>query len=116
MATRLVCLPILLALAMPSPASGTLVEATTYRFPHDVMVFDLPTATNGVDYRLYVRPPLREPDTGGKPTGIYLLDPASLFPAASTMAANYEVFNYMPAAYFIGIGYQDDADRVYSTQ
>ena len=116
MTPRLAYIPLLLALAMPSSASEATVEAKPYVFPHDVTGFDLPTATNGVDYRLYVRPPLREPDDGEKPTSIYLLDPASLFPAASTMAANYEVFDYTPAAYFIGIGYQDEADLTASTQ
>ena len=28
------------------------------------------------------------------------------------MTTNYEHFNYLPAAYYIGIGYQDEADGI----
>ena len=105
-------LMILLALMAAAARSGAAAEteALPFTFPYEVMVFDLPTAANGIDYRLYVRPPLREPGPGEQASSIYFLDPISLFVPAASMSFNYEIFNYMPAAYFIGIGYQDEAD------
>mgnify|MGYP001823343409 CR=1 FL=1 len=91
------------------------VAAGPFAFPYEVMVYDLPTAANSIDYRLYVRPPLRDPGPDEKASSIYFLDPIALFVPAASMSFNYEIFNYMPASYFIGIGYQDEADGVPKT-
>ncbi|MEZ6023766.1 MAG: hypothetical protein R3C16_10230 [Hyphomonadaceae bacterium] len=40
------------------------MEAQPFTLPMPVQVFDLPTAPNGVNCRLYVRAPLREPENG----------------------------------------------------
>lgn len=91
------------------------IEPGDFTFPYEVLVFDLPAATNGVNYRLYVRPPLREPGDGEQASSIFFLDPIGLFVPASSMSYNYEIFNYIPASYFIGIGYQDEADGIPKT-
>ena len=110
MTNKLVIALLLAAVTLPGHSSEADIEAKPFQYPHDVMVYDLPTAPNGIDYRLYVRPPLRAPGEGHNAPSIYILDPISLFAPAAAMTAHYETFNYMPAAYFIGIGYQDEAD------
>ena len=86
------------------------LEAGEFTYPWDVHVFDLPVSANGIAYRLYVRPPLRAVEEGEKPSSFYFLDPLALFTPAAAMSYNYEYFNYIPTAYFIGIGYQNEAD------
>ena len=55
-----------------------------FEYPYEVLVYDLPTASNGVDYRLYIRTPLAEPKEGEKASTFYFLDALKLFtPAAS---------------------------------
>lgn len=87
-------------------------SSSTFKYPNEIIVYDLPESSNGVKYRLYVRKPLIELNGDKKPTYFYFLDPLSLFVPASSMTANYEYFNYIPSAYFIGVGYQDEADGV----
>ena len=86
------------------------VEPKPFVYPHKVLVYDLPTASNGVDYRIYIREPLREPENGEKASAFYFLDPLSLFVPSAAMSSNYEYFNYIPTAYFIGIGYRNESD------
>ncbi len=88
------------------------VEPKSFEYPYEVLVYDLPTAENGIDYRLYVRKPLRAPAEGEAPSTFYFLDALRLFVPAAAMTSNFEYFNYHPAAYFVGIGYQDEADGV----
>lgn len=85
-------------------------EPLPFEYPWPVQVFDLPESANGIGYRLYVRPPLRAPKDGSKPATFYFLDPLTLFVPAAAMSYNWEYFNYMPAAYFVGVGYQNEAD------
>ncbi len=115
MQARIIMIFLALGVATTPARAIAEVAARPFTFPYEVMVFDLPTAANGIDYRLYVRPPLREPAAGEKASSIYFLDPITLFVPASAMSFNYEVFNYMPASYFIGIGYQDEADGLPKT-
>ncbi len=86
------------------------LPAKKFEYPWDVKVFDLQVSSNGVKYRLYVRPPIEPPQEGQKSSTFYFLDPLALFTPAAAMSYNYEYFNYIPSAYFIGIGYQDEAD------
>ncbi len=81
-----------------------------FDYPWDVKVFDLPVSKNGVSYRLYVRPPIEPPEEGHKPSVFYFLDPLALFTPSAAMSYNYEYFHYIPSAYYVGIGYQDEAD------
>lgn len=79
-----------------------------FKYPYDVQVFDLPTSANGIDYQIFVRPPLRPPADGEKSSSIYFLDALANMTPAAAMSYNYEIFNYIPSAYFIGIGYKDE--------
>lgn len=88
------------------------IEAVFFEYPYEVQVYDLSTSSNGIEYRLYVRPPLREPGPGEKPSVFYFLDALRNFVPAAAMSYNYEYFNYIPAAYFVGIGYQSEADGI----
>ena len=101
----------LLIMLVTAPAAGD-VAKKPFAFPFDVAVYDLPTSSNGIRYRLYVRPPLREPAEGEQPSTFYFLDALRSFVPAASMTSNYEIFNYIPSAYFIGIGYQDEADGI----
>ena len=88
------------------------VQPKRFEYPFQVLVYDLPTASNGIDYRLYVRPPLREPENGELASSFYFLDPLRLFVPSAAMSYNYEYFNYIPSAYFIGIGYKNEEDGI----
>lgn len=86
------------------------IEPQGFTLPISVEVFDLPTAPNGVNYRLYVRAPLRPPAAGERATSVYFLDGSQLFAPTALMTYNQELLNYMPPSYFIGIGYRDSED------
>lgn len=101
---------IIFILVMSIQAHAQDIESKTFTYPYDMQVFDLPTASNGVDYRIYVRMPLRPPAEGEKSSSFYFLDALANMTPAAAMSYNYEVFNYIPSAYFIGIGYQNEAD------
>ncbi len=92
------------------------IEPKAFEYPFEVLVFDLPTASNGIDYRIYVRKPLRDPENGEKPSCFYFLDPLRLFVPSAAMTSNYEYFNYIPTSFFIGIGYTDEADGIPKTE
>ncbi|MBT5074314.1 MAG: alpha/beta hydrolase [Kordiimonadaceae bacterium] len=92
------------------------LPAKKFEYPWDVKVFDLPVSKNGVAYRLYIRAPIEPPQEGEKPSSFYFLDPLALFTPAASMSYNYEYFNYTPSAYFIGIGYQDEADGTWKEE
>lgn len=84
------------------------LPAREFKYPYDVHVFDLPISANGIEYQLFVRPPLRAPADGEKSSVFYFLDAkANMIPAAA-MSYNYETFNYIPSAYFVGIGYKNE--------
>ena len=111
---RLVSL-LIASIVLVAPASVLAdgeIQAKPFSFPFDVAVYDLPESSNGVRYRLYVRPPLREPAEGEEVATFYFLDAIRTFVPAASMTSNFEHFNYTPAAYFVGIGYQDEADGV----
>jgi predicted alpha/beta superfamily hydrolase len=101
-----------LAMACGAGAAETDIQAKPFDYPYQVFVYDLPEASNGVKYRIYVRPPLRAPGEGEKAASFYFLDAIANFVPAAAMTFNYELFNYLPAAYYIGIGYQDEADGI----
>ncbi|WP_203292024.1 alpha/beta hydrolase [Maricaulis parjimensis] len=86
------------------------LEPRDFNYPYRVEVLDLPTAPNGINYRLYVRPPLRRPAEGEQSSSVYLLDARQLFTPAASMSYNQEYFDYIPSSYFIGIGYQEDGE------
>ena len=86
------------------------IQPKEFKYPYDVKVFDLPTAANGIDYRIYVRAPLRAPAEGEKSSSFYFLDALANMTPAAAMSYNYEIFNYIPSAYYIGIGYQNEGD------
>jgi predicted alpha/beta superfamily hydrolase len=101
---------ILFIWAFSPELNAQIIESKPFEYPYNVLVYDLPTASNGINYRLYVRKPLRDPDDGEQASAFYFLDPLRLFVSAAAMSYNYEYFNYIPAAYFIGIGYSNEAD------
>jgi|TARA_B100000315_G_scaffold115194_1_gene105748 hypothetical protein len=86
------------------------LTASNFEYPWKVEVFDLPISSNSVAYRVYVRLPIGPLNEGEKPSSFYFLDPLALFTPAAAMSYNYEFLRYVPPAYFIGIGYQDEAD------
>lgn len=92
------------------------INPKPFEYPFEVLVYDLPTASNGINYRIYIRKPLRDPENGEKPSSFYFLDPLRLFVPAAAMTSNYEYFNYIPSAFFIGIGYTDEADGIPKTE
>ncbi len=104
----------LLVLFANFTVSAQTIEEKSFTYPYDVKVFDLPTASNGIDYRLYVRLPLRPPSEGEKSSSFYFLDALANMTPAAAMSYNYEYFNYIPSAYFIGIGYQNEDDGAWS--
>ncbi len=106
----ILCVILLLSYLTASQTQS--IQPKSFDFPYDVKVYDLPTSSNGINYRLYVRKPLREPAEGEKASAFYFLDPLSLFIPASSMTGNYEWFNYLPAAYYIGVGYANEADGI----
>ena len=96
-----------ISLGMPSVLAQT-TEPKSFKHPFNLKVYDLPVASNGVEYQLIVREPLRPPAEGEKPSTFYFLDATANMPAAATMSYNYEYFNYIPSAYFVGIGYKNE--------
>ena len=90
--------------------SSQTIEPKPFEYPFKVRVYDLPTSSNGINYRIYIREPLREPENGELASAFYFLDPIRLFVPSAAMSSNYEYFNYIPSAYFIGIGYANEAD------
>ncbi len=93
-------------------ANAQPIPSKPFEFPFKVKVYDLPESSNGINYRLYVRPPLIAPKTSEKASCFFFLDALRLFVPASAMTSNYEYYNYHPAAYFIGIGYQNEEDGI----
>ncbi len=96
---------------------GSLVQSQTiqpvpFEYPFEVDVYDLPIASNGIKYRVYIRKPLRDPAEGEKSSTFYFLDALRLFVPSASMSYNYEFFNYISSAYYVGIGYADEADGV----
>lgn len=92
-------------------ATGSLAQGAsekTFKHPFDIKVYDLPTSKNGVEYQLIVRAPLRPPAEGEKSSTFYFLDAIANMTPAAVMSYNYELFNYVPSAYFIGIGYKNE--------
>lgn len=104
---KLICALLLLSVGAPSTLAQD-QEPRDFKHPFDLKVYDLPTSANGIDYQLIVRAPLRQPAEGEKSSTFYFLDAAANMTAAATMSYNYEVFNYIPSAYFIGIGYKNE--------
>ena len=88
------------------------IQPVPFEYPYEVDVYDLPVASNGIEYRLYIRKPLRDPEEGEKSSTFYFLDALRLFVPSASMSYNYEIFNYIPSAYYIGIGYTDEADGI----
>lgn len=102
---------LVLTLFLQTPNFDT-IKPKAFEYPYKVEVFDLPQAANGVKYRLFVRPPLRKPAPESQASSFYFFDALRNFTPAAAMSYNYEFFNYIPAAYFIGIGYTNEADGI----
>ena len=102
----------MLSYAEPSWAKFDRIEAKEFEYPYDVKVYDLPVSENGIGYRVYIRPPIGQVAEGEKAATFYFLDALTNFTPAAAMSYNYEYFRYMPAAYFVGIGYQNEADSL----
>lgn len=84
------------------------IEARDFKYPYDMKVYDLPVAANGIEYQLIIRAPLRPPAEGEKASTFYFLDALANMTPAAAMSYNYEIFNYIPSAYFVGIGYKNE--------
>ncbi len=104
---KIVIAMLLVGICVPK-AWAQVSEPKTFHHPFNLQVYDLPTASNGVDYQLIIREPLRPPAEGEKASTFYFLDATANMPAAATMSYNYESFNYIPTAYFVGIGYKNE--------
>lgn len=102
--SRLVCCMLVLA----QPASAQDAELGTWTPPFEIEVVDLPTASNGVDYRLFVRRPLASPREGDLAVGVYILDALWNLPAAAAMHSNVEFLRRTPSLMLIGVGYQNE--------
>ncbi len=79
--------------------------------PYDIDVYDLPTASNGVGYRLFVRQPLVAPREGERPITVYVLDALWDLPAVSALHSNIEFLRRMPPILFVGVGYQNETNE-----
>ena len=90
---------------------GSSLEAKPFEYPVPIEMIDLPTAPNGVDYRLIVRPPLVDPAEGEAPSTVYFLDAMLNLTPAGIMAYNYESLNYVPPAYYVGLAYRDGEEH-----
>lgn len=103
---------LIFALLIVSIGTPTVLAQTTepqsFQHPFNLKVYGLPVASNGVEYQLIIREPLRPPAEGEKSSTFYFLDATANMPAAATMSYNYEYFNYIPSAYFVGIGYKNE--------
>ncbi len=93
-----------------APSLATAQPARAWTPPFDVDVIDLPRAANGVAYRLFVRKPIGEPRPGERPAAVYVLDALWDFPAVVAAQSNSEFLGHFPPMYYVGIGYQDEAD------
>jgi predicted alpha/beta superfamily hydrolase len=101
--------------ASPIEATGSTpqeIAPQPFEYPYPVEVYDLPRSANGIEYRLYVRPPLEDPAEGEPPSTVYFLDALRNFTPAAAMSYNWEYFNYIPSSYFVGIGYRNEADGI----
>ena len=106
------CLAALLVTAPVMAGNGPSTSQHTpsnYQVPFEASTIDLPTSANGIDYRLYIRKPLRDPQAGEQVVTVYVLDALWKFPAAATMLANAEFLGHLPPLLLVGVGYRDDA-------
>jgi uncharacterized protein len=100
----------LLFFLITSVFSVQAIEPQPFTYPWKVEVFDLPVSSNGIQYRLYIRPPIQSVEAGKPVHSYYFLDALTNFTPAAAMSFNYEQFGYMPSGYFIGIGYTNESD------
>lgn len=91
-------------------------SARAFKHPFDIKLYDLPRSANGIEYQLFIRAPLRPPADGEKSSVFYFLDAVSNMTPAALMSYNYEFFNYIPSAYFVGIGYKNEAGGVWKEE
>ncbi len=91
-------------------------SAQEFKHPFDIKVYDLPRAANGIEYQLFIRAPLRPPADGEKSSTFYFLDAVANMTPAALMSYNYEFFNYIPSAYFVGIGYKNEVGGVWKEE
>ncbi len=104
---HLICAMLLASIGFAKPWAEE-PSSKPFTYPYDMKVYDLPTAANGVDYQLIIRAPLRPPAEGEKSSTFYFLDALANMTPAAAMSYNYEIFNYIPSAYFVGIGYKNE--------
>lgn len=97
--------------AAPLGVAAQAPQAQPWVAPFDVDVFDLPTASNGVDYRLFVRRPLVPVPPGERPITVYVLDALWDLPAVAALHSNIEFLRRMPPIVFVGVGYQNESDH-----
>ncbi len=98
-------------------ATGLLLTAPVYAQqvrpwspPFTMEVVDLPVASNGIGYRLFIRKPISEPRAGERPVVVYLLDALWDTPAVAAAESNAEFLGHFPPIYYVGIGYQNEND------
>jgi predicted alpha/beta superfamily hydrolase len=104
-------LPLLLLTLIPASLPAQTVRA--WQPPFEMEVIDLPVSDNHVAYRLFVRKPLVPPAPGGeRPVVVYLLDALWDTPAVAAAESNAEFGGHFPPIYYVGVGYQDENDRV----
>lgn len=94
------------------PVAASAQQVRPWTPPFDAEVIDLPVAQNGVAYRLFVRKPISEPRGGEKPIVVYVLDALWDFPAVVAAHSNSEFLGHYPPIYYVGVGYQDENQRM----
>ena len=94
------------------PVAASAQQVRPWTPPFDAEVIDLPVAQNGVAYRLFVRKPISEPQGGEKPIVVYVLDALWDFPAVVAAHSNSEFLGHYPPIYYVGVGYQDENQRM----
>jgi len=91
-----------------SPLAAQTPEAVAWDPPFDVQVYDLPTASNGIDYRLFIRQPLVPAAEAESPVTVYVLDALWDLPAVAALHSNVELLGLLPPIRFVGVGYQNE--------
>jgi hypothetical protein len=70
--------------------------ATAWQPPFTIEVVDLPRASNGVEYRLYVRRPLLPLGAGETSMAVYVLDALWALPSVAALHSNIEQLRRLP--------------------
>jgi len=105
-------IPLICILLWCGPALADDVVVHSWTPPFEIEVLDLPTAPNGVDYRLFVRKPIVPLSDDERPLAVFVLDALWDLPAAAAMHSNVEFLRHVPPLLLVGIGYQNETEGI----